>query len=396
MNTQGHDADAPWLPSARTRQALGRRLAAGSGAVTTAALAAMAERHPWFTELDADQRASITLVAQAGVEGFNRWFAGSESTLTHDDIFAAAPRSLTRAITLQQSVDLIRTTIDTVERSFLDLPSADRVTLQTAMLHYSREIAFDIAVWYAKAAESRGAWDARIEALVMDAVLRGEADESVVARATALGWSSPDGIAVIVGDLGERTGAVEQLRADAADAGLDVLAAPQGSRLAVLMGGPLRDEDDAVRLAGALVQHFGPGPVVVGPVVSDLSQAATSARAALAGRRAAPAWPGAPRPVSAAALLPERALAGDGHARRELARSVFGPLAAHGGDLLATLEAWFDHGQSLEGAARALFVHANTVRYRLAKVEELTGHSPTQPRDAYLLRLALTLGRLLG
>ncbi len=396
MSTQGHDADAPWLPSARTRQALGRRLAAGSGAVTTAALAAMAERHPWFNELDADQRASITLVAQAGVEGFNRWFAGSESTLTHDDIFAAAPRSLTRAITLQQSVDLIRTTIDTVERSFLDLPSADRVTLQTAMLHYSREIAFDIAVWYAKAAESRGAWDARIEALVMDAVLRGEADESVVARATALGWSSPDGIAVIVGDLGERTGAVEQLRADAADAGLDVLAAPQGSRLAVLMGGPLRDEDDAVRLAGALVQHFGPGPVVVGPVVSDLSQAATSARAALAGRRAAPAWPGAPRPVSAAALLPERALAGDGHARRELARSVFGPLAAHGGDLLATLEAWFDHGQSLEGAARALFVHANTVRYRLAKVEELTGHSPTQPRDAYLLRLALTLGRLLG
>ena len=396
MSTQGHDADAPWLPSARTRQALGRRLAAGSGAVTTAALAAMAERHPWFNELDADQRASITLVAQAGVEGFNRWFAGSESTLTHDDIFAAAPRSLTRAITLQQSVDLIRTTIDTVERSFLDLPSADRVTLQTAMLHYSREIAFDIAVWYAKAAESRGAWDARIEALVMDAVLRGEADESVVARATALGWSSPDGIAVIVGDLGERTGAVEQLRADAADAGLDVLAAPQGSRLAVLMGGPLRDEDDAVRLAGALVQHFGPGPVVVGPVVSDLSQAATSARAALAGRRAAPAWPGAPRPVSAAALLPERALAGDGHARRELARSVFGPLAAHGGDLLATLEAWFDHDQSLEGAARALFVHANTVRYRLAKVEELTGHSPTQPRDAYLLRLALTLGRLLG
>ena len=48
---------------------------------------------------------------------------------------------------------------------------------------------------------------------------------------------------------------------------------------------------------------------------------------------------------------------------------------------------------SVEAAARALFVHANTVRYRLRRIHEVTGYSPTDPRDAYALRLALTLGR---
>ena len=48
----------------------------------------------------------------------------------------------------------------------------------------------------------------------------------------------------------------------------------------------------------------------------------------------------------------------------------------------------------MEAAARALFVHANTVRYRLRRIHEVSGYSPTDPRDAYALRLALTLGRL--
>ena len=44
---------------------------------------------------------------------------------------------------------------------------------------YSREIAFAAAEVYARAAEQRGAWDARLEALIVDSVLRGEADEAV-------------------------------------------------------------------------------------------------------------------------------------------------------------------------------------------------------------------------
>ena len=40
---------------------------------------------------------------------------------------------------------------------------------------------------------------------------------------------------------------------------------------------------------------------------------------------------------------------------------------------------------SIDGAARLLYVHANTVRYRLRRVAELTGLSASDPRDGFLL-----------
>ena len=69
-----------------------------------------------------------------------------------------------------------------------------------------------------------------------------------------------------------------------------------------------------------------------------------------------------------------------------------GRLECAGGGLLETLVTFLDQGLSVEAAARALFVHANTVRYRLRRIHEVTGYRPTDPRDAYALRLAVTLG----
>ena len=71
-------------------------------------------------------------------------------------------------------------------------------------------------------------------------------------------------------------------------------------------------------------------------------EAAASTREALSGYRAAEAWPEAPRPVSSHDLLPERALAGDGHARRALARELYDPLRDAGGGLLETLVTFLD------------------------------------------------------
>ena len=64
--------------------------------------------------------------------------------------------------------------------------------------------------------------------------------------------------------------------------------------------------------------------------------------------------------------------------------------------MLETLTAYLDTSGSIEAASRVLFVHANTVRYRLKRIAEVTGMSPSEARDAYTLRLALTLGRLIG
>ena len=180
------------LPSARSRASIAKRLSSATGAMTTATIAEMESRHQWFERLDAEHRSQITLVAQAGIDGFVKWFANPDPRgPTTSEVFSSAPRELTRKISLHQTVELVRTTIDVVEAQIDELmPKGDRPVLHAAIVQYSREVAFAAAEIYARAAELRGAWDARLEALVVDAVLRGEADETVLSRASTLGWRS--------------------------------------------------------------------------------------------------------------------------------------------------------------------------------------------------------------
>lgn len=64
---------------------------------------------------------------------------------------------------------------------------------------------------------------------------------------------------------------------------------------------------------------------------------------------------------------------------RDFANDVLEPLRSHdaetGSDLMETLASYCDAGCSIEGAARALDQHPNTVRYRLDKVAKVTGLS---------------------
>ncbi|MFF7215356.1 helix-turn-helix domain-containing protein [Streptomyces sp. NPDC008238] len=82
----------------------------------------------------------------------------------------------------------------------------------------------------------------------------------------------------------------------------------------------------------------------------------------------------------------------------EVAAGVLGGLreadAAEATVLLETLEAWVEAGGSVERASAALFCHANTVRRRLRRVEELTGRSVARPRDVVHLALALDAERI--
>lgn len=385
----------------KAHRARADRLQRATGELSTAAIRAMEDKLPWFSELSAQDRSWIGLVAQSGITAFVEWFRDpAEHSSLPTRMFGSAPREFTRVIKLHQTVDLLRTTIEMIESTIEDLlPPDDVPVVWDAMQRYAREVAFAAATVYAQAAELRGAWDARLEALVVDAVIRGEADESVRSRASALGWASGGGdktehVTVVVGRApdGESANVADQVRDTARLAGADALCAMQGDRLVVVLGGTTKP----VEVAQTLADHFGSGPIVVGPVVPDLMAAVTSARAAVAGLRAAPGWPGAPRPVAADELLPERALSGDGHARRQLATDVYLPLVGGDGVLLDTVATYLDTGGSIEGTARVMFIHANTVRYRLRRVAELTGYSPGNARDAFTLRVALTLGRLLS
>lgn len=270
-------------------------------------------------------------------------------------------------------------------------------------MHYSRDVAFAAADVYARAAEARGLWDARLEALVVDSILTGESDDELPSRIAALGWHGHGEAAVLVG-TSERVVDVDNIRRTARHAGADVLIGLQGTRLVLVLGRmelPAKDphgtapeppsfHEIATRLAG----DFSEGPLVLGPSADNLVEATRSARAALAGIAVAGSWRNAPRPVAADDLLPERALAGDGLARRTLIEQIYHPLVAVSGELLDTLWCYLDNGRSLEATARELFVHPNTVRYRLKKVSEVIGWNATGAREALILQSALILGSI--
>ncbi|WP_341730148.1 helix-turn-helix domain-containing protein [Brooklawnia sp.] len=391
-------AGRAFVPAARTRAAIAKRLAAQAGRMSTAVVGEMEIRHPWYSKLSAEERSWVNMVANEGINGFVQWFADdAASEIDPARIFNVAPRSLTRRINLHQTVDLIRTTIDVVEAQIGQLmPRGDRGVLQTAILHYSREVAFASAEVYARAAESRGSWDERIEALIVDAVVRADSNEDLLSRASALGWHAQAPVVVAIGATADDDD-FSGLRKDAESLGLVAMAALHGEQLVVVLSPSSPDAqpdlEAGVGWLESLAPHFGPGPIVVGPPVAGLVRASDSARAALSGARSAKAWPEGPRVLTARDLLPERALAGNGQARRELVDAVFTPLAAAGGDLLETCVSFSDQGGSVEATARALFVHPNTVRYRLKRIAEVAGYSPSSPRDAYVLRLAITLGR---
>ena len=77
----------------------------------------------------------------------------------------------------------------------------------------------------------------------------------------------------------------------------------------------------------------------------------------------------------------------------DLRKSVFGNLDELPADdletLLLTLSTWYEAGGSVNDAAKLLYVHPNTIRYRLRRVQTQTGRSLENPRDVADIRAAL-------
>ena len=192
-------------------------------------------------------------------------------------------------------------------------------------------------------------------------------------------WAGPHrgGVTVVLGSVPapRSEDLFDQVRRAARAAGMDALCATQGERLVVILGGVgghRQGRPRGRRASSATARSWS----VRAPTTSPRPTSPPAPRCPGSGPPSA--GPTRPGPVASDDLLPERVLAGDGHARRHLVEEVYVPLRRRPGDtLIDTLTAYFQHGQSLEATARALFVHPNTVRYRLrqaADADRAVGH----------------------
>ena len=293
------------MTRAANRDRAAAALLRSTGALSTTATARMETELPWFRELSADDRSWVGLIVQAGIKGFVDWYSHDSEPVPAGSalasaVFGAAPRALTGVINLQQTVDLVKLSLEVVESSIDDIiDPADVVDVHAAVLRYAREVAFATAEVYARAAEVRGAWDARLEALVVDSVLRAEADEAVMSRASALGWSARGDVAVVLGSVPARrteTDVFDEVRRVARAAGMDALCATQGERLVV------RARRGRRRRQGG---RLGLGPLRRRPGRRGPGDRRARPRPRLGpgrdvGLPRGRGWPDAPRPVDAA------------------------------------------------------------------------------------------------
>ena len=207
--------------------------------------------------------------------------------------------------------------------------------------------------------------------------------------------------------------AVDDPRAAEADLDRAIAAAGRGALVAschgllcaVVDGTDLEPVELATQAREALVERHGDPRAAASRVAAStaLRRNFHEARCALEAAALAPANGDGNRNVASYRDLGSFQLLlslQDDDALRLFCDSVLGPLENGGGDygdeLLRSLEVFIDQNGQWERAARELFCHRHTLRYRIRRIEELTGRDLTSARDRIEFWLALRGRELVG
>jgi hypothetical protein len=277
-------------------------------------------------------------------------------------------------------------------RRFVEAASAAGVEpevvyrLGEAMFAYIDGLSAESVEGYAQAqTEAAGERQRRRRRLVAMLVEGPAADpEAVRAAARAAAWTLPRTLAAIVVS-GEAPGAL------AARFGPDAIGADLDGLAVVLVGDP-----DAPGRAGVLERALSGSEAAIGPTVGWASAAESAARARLALRLVIEGTITAEPPVRTEEHLPALLLNAEPALARGLAERWLEPLDSfaprQGRKLRATLRAWLDHQGRVKPAARALAVHPQTVRYRLAQLREAFGATLDDPEGRLAVAIALRVG----
>jgi hypothetical protein len=240
---------------------------------------------------------------------------------------------------------------------------------------------------YREVEADRGRLDDKARSALMDGILEGRIAQrpDLEDAAGVLGLPSSGKLVVIVADdssvvdaIGSR--AVWRRRVHSAGVDMNVGIMAVGAGL------------DALREVLATTH----GVVGVSTPFTDLTEVPTALHRARIARRSLPH--GANGVVVFGDLPVATMVAGAPALAAELAHELLsGVLALPPAEreiLLRTLEAWYEQDGSAKNAGKTLYVHPNTVRYRIRRIEDLTGRDLNRPVCVAELYLALQAVRL--
>jgi len=241
----------------------------------------------------------------------------------------------------------------------------------------------------------------RLAGDVLDEALTGAlAEDEVESRLRPFGVGSE--AAVLVFAPPDPVAAEAQLDRHLRDAGVGALVASREQMLCAVVNAP--NGADPVALAGSAREALGGNSLraaasraaPVGALRRSFHEARCALEAAALANGTAPEV-ASYRDLGAFQLLLSLQ---DDEALRLYCDSVLGPLEAgsgeYGDELIRSLEAFIEQNGQWEKAARVLFCHRHTLRYRIRRVEELTGRDLKSARDRIEFWLALRARELVA
>lgn len=369
-----------------------------SGELAPLVLKELSEKLPFFAELDAKKRANIGLMVQATIRHFLNWIEQPDRyEISIHESFDTSSLNFVEGLSLQQTVAILNTSQAFFEKACGAINKYEEAVpaLMMGVLRYSRELGFEVAAMFAAAAERRGAWDVRIESALVDAIVRGAKPEEISSFSSTLVWDATKPVVSVVGrplQQEDSSDPVPLIHSLSKLMGRRALAAVQGQHVVVITDA---SEDELLQDTCPLYDAFSDDQIIVGTTSKSLETATRSTHEAFAALRMAQQMPLTPHIASANMFLPERAISGDPLAIERLFEQTIKPLEKHATEAIRnTLRLYLSIDGGVEECARQLYVHPNTVRYRLKRVAEITGMDPLDSRERFALRIANVLGMM--
>jgi purine catabolism regulator len=261
------------------------------------------------------------------------------------------------------------------------LSEFERLTLHQAVTIVALELLRDRVA---------GETERRLAGDVLRGVMNGELTGSELARRLEpFGLSEQVATLVAAGDTSVEAALAEALR----DEGTPALVASAGGLVSALVPGS--DEETLFALARQVQKQLSLTPIGVGRTVAsgEARRSFHEARCALESA--------ALGGLNGAGVATYRDLGSfqlllslqDDEALRLFCDSILGPIESsegrYGGELMRSLEAFIESNGQWEQAARKLYCHRHTLRYRMKRVEALTGRDLQNARDRIDFWLAL-------
>lgn len=320
---------------------------------------------------------------------------------------AAARQGLALASTLDGYLSTAWVVWDHALRLVPPLDAAAMRALGAALLRAGDDITAEVAEGYTTAERALAATAGAARQAILEELLSpapsDPASVSRLLRRAALAGLDPgeahrllvlrpsvdvERLAELADDLGRRLGRDPARRPS--------LTAVRGSDLVALVGGPWRDTRPFAEATAGLADDPW-WAVVTAPV--QLEEVARAYADAIDALRVATGVLPAHTLADVAGLALERALVADPMLAAAGVERWLAPLAdarRGGPELVRTLAAWLEAGQSVTATARALDVAPRTVSYRLGRIATLLGVRTLTPDVVARLSAALLVARLLG